>query len=243
MAAKRLNLPTVPSTVASFPLSNAPLPTPAGWWRRPSSSLSSLARDDDHGSDIHRCSCRRVDVDWLSCWLSCCCCCRPESSLLPTPPLPPPNHQRAVAVAIVTTTSIDAAVAIAIAVAITAALTSLPLSPPSSTRLSPRRRIEVAHSLNVAITGYRHFHGHRRRHCRSRCIRCSHCCCHCCHNHRSLRNNPIFWRAAKNIGVILRSQTPLSYPSQNKTAEIDVKIIHSKNTSKKNAANFEIRSL
>ena len=62
MAAKRLNLPPVPSTVAYFPLSNAPLPTPAGWWRRPSSSPSLLARDDDDGSDVHRCSCRRVVV-------------------------------------------------------------------------------------------------------------------------------------------------------------------------------------
>jgi hypothetical protein len=34
MAAKRLNLPPVPSTVPSFPLYNAPLPTPAGWWRQ-----------------------------------------------------------------------------------------------------------------------------------------------------------------------------------------------------------------
>ena len=71
MAAKSLNLPTVPSTVSSFPLSNAPLPTPDGWWRRPSSSLSSLARDNDNGSDVHCCSCRRVVVDWLSCWLLC----------------------------------------------------------------------------------------------------------------------------------------------------------------------------
>ena len=64
MATKRLNLPPVPSTVASFPLSNTPLPTPAGWWRRPSSSPSSLAsaRDDDDGSDVHRSSCRRVVV-------------------------------------------------------------------------------------------------------------------------------------------------------------------------------------
>ena len=138
-------------------------------WHRPSSSLSSLAREDDDGSDVHCCSCRHVVVDWLSCWLSCCCCFRPESSLLPPPPLPPPNHQRAVAVAIATTTSIAAAVAIAFAAAITAALASLPLSPPSSTRLSPRRRIEDAHSLNVAIASYRHFRGHRRRHCHCRC--------------------------------------------------------------------------
>ena len=63
MAAKHLNLPPVPSTVASFPLSsNAPLPTPARWWRRLSSSPSLLARDDDDGSNVHRCSCCRVDV-------------------------------------------------------------------------------------------------------------------------------------------------------------------------------------
>ena len=62
MAAKCLNLPPVPSTVTSFPLSNAPLPTPAGWWCRPSSSPLSLARDDDDGSDVHCCSCCRVVV-------------------------------------------------------------------------------------------------------------------------------------------------------------------------------------
>jgi len=57
MAAKRLNLPPVPITVASYTLSDAPLPTPAGWWRCPSSLRLSLARDDDNGSDVHRCSC------------------------------------------------------------------------------------------------------------------------------------------------------------------------------------------
>ena len=57
MATKHLNLPPVPSTVASCTLSDAPLPTPAGWWRRPSSLRLSLARDDDNGSDVHRCSC------------------------------------------------------------------------------------------------------------------------------------------------------------------------------------------
>ena len=62
MAAKRLKLPSVPSTVASFTLSNAPLSTPVGWWRRLSSSRSSLARDDDDDSDVHRCNCRRVAV-------------------------------------------------------------------------------------------------------------------------------------------------------------------------------------
>ena len=62
MAAKRLNLPPVPSTVASFTLSDALLPTPARWWRRPSSSRLLLARDDDDGRDVHRCSCRHVVV-------------------------------------------------------------------------------------------------------------------------------------------------------------------------------------
>ena len=62
MAAKRFNLPPVPSTVASFPLSNVPLPTPAGWWRCPSSSSLSLARDNNDGSNVHHCSCCRVVV-------------------------------------------------------------------------------------------------------------------------------------------------------------------------------------
>jgi hypothetical protein len=53
----------------------------------------------------------------------------------------------------------------------------------------------------------------------------------------------VFWRAEKNTGVILRSQTPLSYPSQKKTVQSDVTLIHSENPSEKNAANFEIRSL
>jgi hypothetical protein len=143
-----------------------------------------------------------------------------------------------VAVAIATTTSIAAAIAIAFAAAITVALTLLPLSPPSLTRLSPLRRIDDANSLNVAIAGNRHFRGHRHCHCRPRCIRCSHHCCHRCHHCRSLRNNPIFWRAAKNTEVILRSQTPLSYPSKNKTAQIDVTLIHSKNPSEKKRCEF-----
>ena len=107
MAAKRLNLPPVPSTVASFTLSNAPLPTPAGWWHRPSSSRSSLTRDDDNGSDVHRCSCRRVVgvlfvmlvvVLLLSVVLSRCCCHRPRchrqttNAQQPMPsPRPPPS--------------------------------------------------------------------------------------------------------------------------------------------------------
>jgi hypothetical protein len=39
----------------------------------------------------------------------------------------------------------------------------------------------------------------------------------------------VFWRAEKNTGVILRPQTPLSYPSQKKTVQNDVTLIHSKN--------------
>jgi hypothetical protein len=42
-------------------------------------------------------------------------------------------------------------------------------------------------------------------------------------------NNPIFWCAAKNTGVFLRPQTPLSYPSQKKTAQSDVTLKHSEN--------------
>jgi hypothetical protein len=52
-----------------------------------------------------------------------------------------------------------------------------------------------------------------------------------------------FLARSKNTGVILRSQTPLSYPSQKKTVQNDVTLIHSSNLRKKNAANFEIRSL
>jgi hypothetical protein len=39
----------------------------------------------------------------------------------------------------------------------------------------------------------------------------------------------------KNTGVSLRSQTPLSYPSQNKTGQNDVTLIHSSNLREKNA--------
>ena len=72
---------------------------------------------------------------------------------------------------------------------ITAALTSLPLSPPSSTRLSTRSRIDEANSLNAAIAGCRHRRGHHRRRCRRRCIRCSHRCRHRCHHRRSKQPN------------------------------------------------------
>ena len=86
MAAKRLILPPVPITVASYTLSDAPLPTLARWWRRPLSLQSLLARDDDDGSDVHCCicSCRHVVVVLvvmlvvmlllLSVIPSCCCC-------------------------------------------------------------------------------------------------------------------------------------------------------------------------
>ncbi len=53
----------------------------------------------------------------------------------------------------------------------------------------------------------------------------------------------VFWRAARNTGVILRPQTPLSYLSQKKSVQNDVTLIHSENPSKKNAANFVLRSL
>jgi hypothetical protein len=39
----------------------------------------------------------------------------------------------------------------------------------------------------------------------------------------------VFWRAARNTGVILRPQTPLSYPSKTKTVRNDVTLIHSSN--------------
>ncbi len=52
-----------------------------------------------------------------------------------------------------------------------------------------------------------------------------------------------FWRAARNTGVILRPQTPLSYPSQKKTVQNDVTLIHSENPSEKNTANFGLRPL
>ena len=84
MAAKHLSLPPLPSTVLTFPLSNAPLTTPAGWWHRPSSLPSSLAKDEDNGSNVHRCSSCHVVVMLLSCWLSCllsCCCC-PSSRVI-----------------------------------------------------------------------------------------------------------------------------------------------------------------
>jgi NADPH:quinone reductase-like Zn-dependent oxidoreductase len=56
-------------------------------------------------------------------------------------------------------------------------------------------------------------------------------------------NNPIFWRTAKNTGVILRPQTPLSYSSQKKTEQSDVTRNTAKICAKKNAANFVLRPL
>ncbi len=203
MAAKRLNRPTVLSTVASFPLSNAPLPTPAGWWRPPSSSLSSLARDDDDGSDVHHCSCCRVVVVLivrlvvvllLSVVPSGRCCHRRTTNA--QWPLPSPHdhlhcrcrrnrircsyHRRP-----------------HLAAAFTAVVDAVIAPPPHRGHKFPQRSYCW---LSLAIAGYRHFRGHRRRHCCRRCIRCSHRCCHRCHHRRSLRNNPIFWRAAKNTG-------------------------------------------
>jgi hypothetical protein len=48
----------------------------------------------------------------------------------------------------------------------------------------------------------------------------------------------VFWRAARNTGVILRPQTPLSYPSQKKTVQNDVTLIHSENPSEKKRCEF-----
>ena len=172
--------PPVPSSVASFPLSNAPLPTPAGWWCCPSSLRSLLARDDNDGRNVQLCSCPRVVVVLvvmlivvllLSVVPSCCCChCRrchcqttnaqpPLPSLL-APPLP-----------------------------LLSQLHSLQLSPPPSPCCRfhrhcqrhghrPRCRIDDANSLNAAITGRCHCHGHRHCCCHCRCI----CCSHRCHN-------------------------------------------------------------
>jgi hypothetical protein len=53
----------------------------------------------------------------------------------------------------------------------------------------------------------------------------------------------VFWRAEKKSGSILRSQTPLSYPSQNKTAQSDVTAETALKSALKNAVNFKIRSL
>ena len=158
MAAKCINLPPVRSTVTSFPLSDAPLPTPAGWWCHLSSLPLLLARDDDDGSDIHCCSICRVVVVLvvmlvvvllLSVVPSHCCCHRrrchhqtttvqwPSPSPRPPPsPLPLQSH-------------------------------SLQLSVPPSPRCHfhrrrrchghcPRRRINNANSLNAAIAGCHH---------------------------------------------------------------------------------------
>jgi len=180
MAAKRLNLPPVLSLVTSFTLSNAPLSTPTGWWHHPSSLRSSLARDNDDGSDVHCYSCHRivvvlvvmlVDVLLLSVVPSRCCChrrrChrqttnaqRPSSSPQPPPsPLPSQSHW-------------------------------LQLSPPPSLRCQfhcrhrhsycPRCCIDDANSLNAAVTGCCHHRGHHHHCCHCLCIGCSHRCCNC----------------------------------------------------------------
>ena len=186
--AATMKLPFSALVIASpFPLSNAPLPTPAGWWRRPSSSPSSLARDDDDdGSDVHRCRCHRVIVVLVVMLV--------VVLLLSVVP-----SRRCVAVTIATAISIAA-------VAITATLTSLPPSPPSSTRLSPRRRIDDANSLNTAIAGCRHCRGHRRRRCRRHCIRCSHRCRHRCHHRRS--KQPNFLARCKKYWGISKTTNP-----------------------------------
>jgi hypothetical protein len=48
----------------------------------------------------------------------------------------------------------------------------------------------------------------------------------------------VFWRAARITGVILRTQTPLSYPSQKKTVQNDVTLILSENPSEKKRCQF-----
>jgi hypothetical protein len=208
MAAKRLNLPPVPSMVTSFPRSNAPLPTPVRWWRHPSSSPSSLARVEDDGRDVHRCSCR------VGCHVGCRVVFvrHPESPLLPPPPLPPLNHQRAVAIAIAVATSIAIAVETAFNAGITSALISLLLSPPSSTQLSPRRRIDDANSLNAAIAGCHQSRGHRRLCCLRHCICCSHRCRHRCHHRHSLQNTTQFSGALKKIWGNFKTSNPTKLP-------------------------------
>ena len=51
----------------------------------------------------------------------------------------------------------------------------------------------------------------------------------------------VFGRAEKNTRVILRSQTPLSYPSQKKTVQNDVTLIHSENPSEKKRCEFRFK--
>jgi hypothetical protein len=57
-------------------------------------------------------------------------------------------------------------------------------------------------------------------------------------NPEGLNFEKVFWRAARNTGVILRPQTPLSYPSQKKTVQNDVTLIHSENPSEKRRCKF-----
>ncbi len=62
-------------------------------------------------------------------------------------------------------------------------------------------------------------------------------------NQSRARFEQVFWRAARNTGVILRPQTPISYPSQKKIVQNDVTLITAKIQSNKIAANFVLRSL
>ena len=150
MASEHLNLPPVPSMVASCILSDAPLLTPAGWWHCPSSSWSSLARDDNNGSDTHRCSCRCVVVILIvmlvvmlplsvfprrRCCHRCRCHHQTTNAQRPSPsPRPPPSPLRrnhipkipsgdlSLAVAIATATAVVDAIAPAFAAAIAATI-------------------------------------------------------------------------------------------------------------------------
>ena len=86
MAAKRLNLAPVPSTVTSFTLSDAPLPTPYplpppdGGVIRPLRSRCSLGTTTTAATFIALVLIMLL-LYWLSCWLSCCCC-RPSQVVI-----------------------------------------------------------------------------------------------------------------------------------------------------------------
>jgi hypothetical protein len=49
----------------------------------------------------------------------------------------------------------------------------------------------------------------------------------------------VFWRAEKNTRIILKSQTPLSYPSQNKTAQSDVSAKTALKSAQKKTCEFQ----
>ncbi len=224
MVAKCLNLPPVPSTVTSFTLSDAPLSTPAGWWRCPSSSRSSLARDDNDDSDVHCCSCCRVVVVLvvmlvvvmlLSVVLSRCCChrCRchrrTTNAQRPTPsPRPPP-------------------------LLLPSQSHSLQLSPLPSPRCfhrprqhgyRPRHCIDGANSLNAAIAGCRHRHGHRCRHCRRRCI---HFAAAIAVTITAASKQPNFLVCCKKYRGNSKTTNPSKLPVSKKTAQSDVTLKHS----------------